>query len=182
MPFTPFHFGPSALVSLPLQKYIDVPVFVLANVVIDFEPLVVIVFDLKYQGHEYFHNFLIGSLVGILWGTAAYFGRGILKKIMRMLRLPYTASFRKMLISGVLGVWFHVIVDSIGYRDVKPFYPLDFNPMLGIMTRSTVYLFCMLSFIPAIMMVYVIRVLSLKRFPYKRRKRKFTYKDENIGE
>jgi len=182
MPFTPFHFGPSALVSLPLQKYIDVPVFVLANVVIDFEPLVVIVFDLEYRGHEHFHNFLVGALVGILWGVIAYFGRGILKRIMRMLRLPYTTNFRKMLISAVLGVWFHVIVDSIGYRDVKPFYPLDFNPMIGIMSRSMVYLICMLSFIPAIMMVYVIRVLSHRRFLHKSRERKFAYKDENRGE
>jgi len=114
--------------------------------------------------------------------VVAHFGRNILKRIMRILKLPYNASFKKMLISAVLGVWFHVIVDSIGYRDVKPFYPLDFNPMLGVMTRSTVYLFCLLSFIPAIMMVYVIRVLPHRRFRYKRRKRKFTYKDENRGE
>ncbi len=182
MPFTPFHFGPSALISLPLRKYIDVPVFVLANVAIDFEPLLVMVFDLKYRAHEHFHNLLFGALVGILWGVVAYFGRGILKKIMRMLKLPYTTSFRKVLTSAVLGVWFHVIVDSIGYRDVKPFYPLDFNPMIGVMSRAMVYLVCTLSFIPAIMMVYVIRVLSHKRLLYRRGERKFTHSNESRGE
>jgi len=165
-----------------LRKYIDVPVFILANVVIDFEPLVVMVFNLNYPAHEHFHNFLFGALVGILWGVVAYFGRGFLKKIMRMMKLPYTASFRKMLISAVLGVWFHVIIDSIGHSDVKPFYPSEFNPLLGIMTDSTIYLICMLAFIPAILMVYVIRVFSRKRFLYRRRERKFTHSDENRGE
>ena len=182
MPFTPFHFGPSALVSLPLRKYIDVPVFVLANVAIDFEPLVVMVFDLNYRAHEHFHNFLFGALVGILWGVIAYFGRGILKRIMRMIKLPYTPSFRKMLISAVLGVWFHVATDSIAHSDVKLFYPLDFDPMIGIMSRSMLYLVCLLSFIPAIMMVYVIRVLSHKRFLYRRGERKFTHSDRSRGE
>ncbi len=31
MPVTPFHFGPSALIGLPLKRWIDIPVFVLAN-------------------------------------------------------------------------------------------------------------------------------------------------------
>ncbi|MHC4299546.1 MAG: hypothetical protein ACYS7Y_19890 [Planctomycetota bacterium] len=35
MPFTPYHFGPSGCVGLILRKWIDVPVFVLTNVIID---------------------------------------------------------------------------------------------------------------------------------------------------
>jgi hypothetical protein len=39
MPFTPCHFGPSACIALPLNRWIDLPVFLLANVAIDIEPL-----------------------------------------------------------------------------------------------------------------------------------------------
>ena len=72
MPFTPFHFGPSALIGLPLKRWIDIPVFVLANVVIDFEPLAVMVFQPDYPLHGYFHTLLIGGILGLIWGLAAY--------------------------------------------------------------------------------------------------------------
>ena len=41
MPFTPYHFGPSGFVGLVFGKWIDLPVFVLANVIVDVEVLVV---------------------------------------------------------------------------------------------------------------------------------------------
>ena len=72
MPFTPFHFGPSASVAFPLKKYIDIPVFVLANVVIDLEPLTVMVFNLSYPVHGFFHTLLGGIFIGTLWGLVAY--------------------------------------------------------------------------------------------------------------
>ncbi len=39
MPFTPFHFGPSAVIALPLNRYIDIPTFLLANIAVDIEPI-----------------------------------------------------------------------------------------------------------------------------------------------
>ncbi len=41
MPFTPYHFGPSGFVGLVFGKWIDLPVFVLANVIVDVEVLAV---------------------------------------------------------------------------------------------------------------------------------------------
>jgi len=48
VPFTPFHFGPGAFIALSLRKYIDLPVLVLANVVIDFELSAIMLFGLNY--------------------------------------------------------------------------------------------------------------------------------------
>jgi len=104
MPFTPLHFGPSLCVALPLQKYIDLPIFVLASVVIDFEPLAVIVFGLNYPLHGYCHTFLIGSFVGVAWAITAYAGRDILRKIMIFFGLEYNTTFHKAVFSGILGV------------------------------------------------------------------------------
>ena len=44
MPFTPYHFGPHGCVGLVLKRYLDLPVFMLANVAVDLEPLAVMVF------------------------------------------------------------------------------------------------------------------------------------------
>ena len=158
MPFTPFHFGPSACITLPLDKYIDVPIFVLANVIVDIEPLAVMMFGLDYPIHGYCHTLLIGSLVGILWAIIAYSGKSILQKMMGLLRLSYTANLSKMLISAVFGIWLHVMLDSFIYSDIRPFYPFQANPMRGIITGSTVYLICAISFVPALI-VYAVKVV-----------------------
>jgi membrane-bound metal-dependent hydrolase YbcI (DUF457 family) len=42
---------------------------------------------------------------------------------MQILRIPYQTGLRKMLISGVLGVWLHVLIDSIYHFDVRVFWP-----------------------------------------------------------
>ena len=162
MPFTPFHFGPSACVSLPLKRYIDFPIFVLANVVVDLEPLTVILFGLRYPLHGYFHTFFIGALVGIVWGVVAYAGRGILKRLMNLFRLPYRTTLTKVLVSGILGVWFHVLLDSLIYADIQPFYPFVFNPLYDLLSISTVYVICTLAFIPALIL-YIIAVVLFVR-------------------
>ena len=81
MPFTPYHFGPSGFVGLVFRKWIDVPVFVLANVIVDIEVLVIMLFNLGWPRHRYCHTLLIGAAVGALWGVAAYPLRNLFKKI-----------------------------------------------------------------------------------------------------
>ncbi|UCC94773.1 MAG: hydrolase [Candidatus Omnitrophota bacterium] len=149
MPVTPFHFGPAACIGLPSQKYIDLPVFILANVVVDIEPFLVVFFNLNYPMHGYCHTFLIGSCVGIIWALIAYWGRAILHNSMRLLRLQYNTNFRKIFISAILGVWFHVLLDAPLYPDIRPFYPLKANPLYGKMNELSVYLICTVLFIPA---------------------------------
>ena len=154
MPFTPFHFGPHGTVALPLQRYIDLPVFVLANVVVDIEPLTVFVLNLHSPLHGLCHTFLIGGALGVLWGAVAWPLREWIGKGMAWLDLPYSPSLLKMLYSGLLGVWLHVILDAMLYDEMKPFYPLPGNPFLGILDLKTVYIICTLFFIPASVMYY----------------------------
>ncbi len=156
MPFTPFHFGPSSCIALPLRKYIDSSVFVLANVVVDLEPLAVMLFGLNYPVHGYCHTFLIGSVVGAVWALIAYSGKAAFQRIMKLLHLPYDTNLGKMLISGILGVWFHVLLDAPLYSDIRPFYPSTTNPMYRIIGESSIYLICTVSFVPALIL-YMIR-------------------------
>ena len=123
MPFTPYHFGPSGFVGLVFRKWIDVPVFVLANVIVDVEVLVVMLFNLEWPIHRYCHTLLIGAAVGALWGVAAYPLRNIFKKIMQLFRIPYKTSLSKMVISGILGLWLHILIDGAYHFDVKILWP-----------------------------------------------------------
>ncbi|MHC4250374.1 MAG: hypothetical protein ACYS9X_14695 [Planctomycetota bacterium] len=153
MPLTPYHFGPHACVALPLRRYLDVSVFIGANVIVDIEPLIVMRFGLiaVYPLHGYAHTFLLGALVGLAWATAMYPLRGLIGKAMRLVRLPYEPTYLKMALSGVLGVWLHVIFDSLLlYRDIRPFFPLDANPFLGLVSWGTLYRSCAISFLPAL--------------------------------
>ena len=79
MPITPYHFGPSGFVGLALRKWLDIPVFVLANVVVDIEVLVIRLLGLGWPAHRYSHTLLIGAVVGAIWGVAAYPLRHFLK-------------------------------------------------------------------------------------------------------
>ncbi len=123
MPFTPYHFGPSGFIGLTFRKWIDIPVFVLANVIVDIEVLVIMLFNLGWPRHRYCHTLLVGAAVGALWGVAAYRLRHLFKKIMQLFRIPYKGDLRKMVVSGVLGVWLHVLIDATYHSDVKIFWP-----------------------------------------------------------
>jgi membrane-bound metal-dependent hydrolase YbcI (DUF457 family) len=151
MPFTPYHFGPAALIGLPLRKWIDIPVFVLANVVIDLEPLAVMVFWFDYPLHGYLHTFLIGGLVGLVWGIVAYvLLRRFFAFLMRLFRLSYQPTLLNMAISGLLGVWLHVFIDSFLYKEMNPFWPVAGNPFHAVVAYQTVYLVCEASLIIAV--------------------------------
>ena len=162
MPLTPYHFGPHACVSLPFYRYIDIPVFICANIAIDIEPMLVMTYNLDYPLHGYCHTLLIGGFVGLLFGTAAYPVRKLIKKIMDFIKLPYTPTYKKMTVSGILGTWFHVLVDSILYDDIRPFYPFRANPLLGILSLNTVYKICAVCFIPALLLYIYVAFIAKK--------------------
>jgi len=174
MPFTPYHFGPSACIALPLRKYIDIPVFILANVVIDLEPLTVMVFGLNYPLHGYFHTLLGGAAVAVFWALIAYWRKNFFQRLMELFHVSYQTGFGKILLSSLLGVWFHVVVDSILYTDIRPLWPLKTNPAYALLNPQTVYLLCKISFLPAIAF-YVVAVASyIKKDKYKKTIQKTT--------
>jgi membrane-bound metal-dependent hydrolase YbcI (DUF457 family) len=125
MPITPYHFGPSGLIGLVFKRRIDLPVFLLANVVVDLEVLVISLSGLGHPTHRYCHTLLGGAIVGALWGLGAYPLRGLWRAIMSALSLPYDTTVGKMVLSGVLGVWAHVLIDSLQHDDMRIFWPVS---------------------------------------------------------
>ena len=166
MPFTPYHFGPSGFIGLVFGKWIDLPVFVLANVIVDVEVLVVGLLGLGYPIHRYCHTLLIGAVVGALWGIAAYPMRNLFRGVMRIFYIPYRTSLLKMVISGILGVWLHVLIDGVCNYDVRIFWPHK-APWLWHMfhehiNKAQVETICML-FLIATFALYILAVTVFRR-------------------
>ena len=179
MPFTPYHLGPSSFVGLTLRKWIDVPVFVLANVVVDVEVLVVRLLGADRPIHRYAHTLLLGTAVGIIWAVAAYPLRNFFKRLMQTLRIPYQTSFWKMLVSGILGVWLHVVIDAIYHWDVRLFWPAKAIPLYALLTRQQIQTLCLVFFIAAVVLWALAEVSYSKR---KTKNLQIMEKIKNSGE
>ena len=163
MPFTPYHFGPSGFIGLTFRKWIDIPVFVLANVIVDLEVLIIRLLGVGWPIHRYIHTLLIGAAAGIVWALAAYPLRNVFKKIMLLLRIPYKTSIWKMLTSGILGVWLHVVIDSIYHWDVRLFWPSKAKPLYALVTKQQVQTICLAFFIAATVLWGFTAILYSKR-------------------
>jgi membrane-bound metal-dependent hydrolase YbcI (DUF457 family) len=167
MPITPYHFGPSGFIGLVFRKWIDIPVFVLANVIVDIEVVVIWLFSLGRQVHGYCHTLLIGTVVGVLWAVAAYPFRHLFKKIMQIFSLPYQTSLSKMVISGILGVWLHVLIDGAYHPDVNVFWPNKTISLWAIIqphvSRDRIEDICVLFFLAAVVVYMIVLVLSQKQ-------------------
>jgi hypothetical protein len=170
VPFTPYHFGPNGFIGLVFRKWLDLPVLVLANVVVDFEVLVIGLFQFGHPYHRYCHTFLIGAGVGLLWGVAAYPLRHLFKRLMQIFRIPYETSLRKMVISGILGVWLHVLFDGIYHWDIRPFWPSRINPLYKMlipltrrrMDQNQLEAVCLAFFVAAFIVYVIILMLSYR--------------------
>ncbi|MFH0790225.1 MAG: hydrolase [Candidatus Omnitrophota bacterium] len=154
MPFTPFHFGAHACIALPVNKKINILVFVLSNVIVDIEPLLVMAFNLSYPLHGYAHTFIGSSMLGAAWGAIAYQFKTIFEKTLRILRLSSEFSMKQYILSGVLGAVIHVLFDAPLYADIKPFFPLKINPVYGLISKPLMYKICSLLFISAVMLYF----------------------------
>ncbi|MCK5707530.1 MAG: hydrolase [Candidatus Aureabacteria bacterium] len=166
MPFTPYHFGAHACIALPLRKRINILVFVLANVVIDIEPLSVMVFNLSYPLHGYAHTFLGAVIIGGIWGGIAYQFKKIFITLLKILKLPYEFTIKQYVFSGVFGSLLHVLFDAPLYTDIQPFYPIKANPLYGLISNPVMYKICFLLFIPAIIL-YSYTIIRNKNMKHK---------------
>ena len=87
IPFTPFHFGPALGLGLPLRKYMHVPTFIVANVIVDIEPFLVLFLGLRYPLHGYLHTFGLAFFVGLALGYAMFLLERVLRPLYRMFLL-----------------------------------------------------------------------------------------------
>jgi len=166
VPFTPFHFGPALGFGLPLKRWLHVPTFLVASVIVDVEPLLVLVLGLSYPLHGYLHTFLFASLTGLALGYVMFSLDGFLHPVYTALRLVAEDSQdrKAFMVTGALGTAFHVLLDSPLYGDIRPLFPLVQNPFYNPGLSSGVYSFCVWTGI-----IGIIWYLGLIIYPFVKR-------------
>jgi membrane-bound metal-dependent hydrolase YbcI (DUF457 family) len=146
MPFTPFHFGPGALVHAAAPRRVSFVAFCVANVVIDIEPLVWILRG-EPPLHRLAHTF-IGALAVALVTVALVLAAARLAVALRLPR-PWRGSgptAQRVAIGALLGSVSHVVLDGAMHADVRPFAPWsDANPFLRAVSVDTLHGACVVA-------------------------------------
>ncbi len=168
-PFTLLHLGPALAFGLPLRKYLHAPTFIVANVVLDIEPFLVVFFRLHYPLHGYLHTLLLAVAVGLLLGYIMFKLERRIQPAYRLLLLETNRSYgvKSFLVAGVAGAMLHVLFDAPLYSDITPFFPYTANPLLesGVLAGFGVYALCLWMGIFALAFYVVLAVLHLyKKF------------------
>jgi membrane-bound metal-dependent hydrolase YbcI (DUF457 family) len=169
MPFTPYHLGPGLFVGLLFLSFIDFPTFLVASVIVDLEPFLVLALNLNYPLHGFFHSFLGGTLVAVPLALVMYRIRGNFSSLLSFFKLEQKMSFKRVLAAALSGIYIHILLDSRGYTDIQPFYPSAVNPFLasGPLAGLDSAFFCVWSFIGAAV-IYVI-ILGLRYYKKTRK-------------
>jgi len=144
MPFTPYHLGPALGFGLPLRKYLHAPTFIVANVIVDVEPFLVVFLGLEYPLHGYLHTFTLAFLLGLALGYAMFLFERVLRPLYKTFLLESSSNLnlKSFLVAGVSGTVLHVLLDSPLYAEIRPFYPVTMNPLYNPALSLEVYSFC----------------------------------------
>jgi len=140
---------------------IYLPAILLGSIIVDLEPLSFLLLGLPVL-HLFFHTFLGATISALILAFCVYLLRGFLGEIMTAFQLPQVASPLNITVAALLGAYSHILLDAFLYSEMQPFWPLLGNPFLGLMSSSTVYLFCILCFVVAIP-IYIFQIWRIKR-------------------
>ena len=164
MPFTPFHMGPGIFIKALLQGSFSLMVFGWSQIVMDIQPLVVL---LTGEGHlhGFSHTYIGATLLAIFSALSGkYLSElgliiiGISKK-----NNPINIAWWVAYVSAFIGTYSHVILDSIMHSDVEPFYPLSqANNLLGLITVGQLHKFCLASALVGAAIYYTVNYVRKK--------------------
>jgi membrane-bound metal-dependent hydrolase YbcI (DUF457 family) len=144
MPFTPFHIGPAVAVKAAFPKKFSLLIFAWAQIVMDLQPLVVILTG-RGRSHGVTHTLVGAAVLGIAAGVSGkYLTEWVLSWQKNKPRV--TLSWRETLFSAWLGTFSHVVIDALVYPDMDLFWPFVIgNPLrIGFSMRGMVT-FCVVS-------------------------------------
>lgn len=136
MPVTPYHFGAGTAFKALLPKHFSLSAFVLAQLIIDLEPLYYLV-QRQYPWHRFMHTFAGASLVVLLTIVFAKLFRVAVQQFLRWLDSPRVklppVSRLAIAVGAMTGAYSHIALDSIMHEDVFPLAPFSqASPWLGV--------------------------------------------------
>ena len=164
MPFTPFHLGPALVIGIIFIYYLDFPTLLVASVILDMEPFLVLLLDLNYPLHGFFHSFLGGTIIILPLSFIMFKIRPYINPITDSLKIEQKSSFLNILAASIVGIYSHILLDAPLYSDIQPFFPLNFNPFLNTsdLVANTIYIFCGYCFLAAIFLYLIYLAIKFK--------------------
>lgn len=162
MPFTPIHMGPGIAIKALLQGSFSLMVFGWAQIIMDIQPLIVIITGEGHL-HGFSHTYLGATLLACV---AALSGKrlsefGLLVIDISKQENPIKISWAITFISAFIGTYSHVILDSIMHSDVQPFYPLWLsNNLYDLITIEALHKVCIYSGLAGAVIHYSLQYLS----------------------
>ncbi len=148
MPFTLFHLGPALLLGEVFRRKADLISILLGSVVIDIRAAWCMFTGCRPL-HGPLHTFAGATLIALLLAWMVFSYRAQLQRATGRTRIRQAPSFMPMLAGSLIGTWSHVLLDSFLYMDIMPLWPLTANPLFRTLDPGTVYMLCILSFLPA---------------------------------
>jgi len=164
MPFTPIHMGPGILIKALLQGSFSLMVFGWSQIVMDIQPLVVLITGEGHL-HGFSHTYLGATLLAFFSALSgkylSEFGLlviGISKKTN-----PLKIAWWVVFVSSFIGTFSHVFLDSIMHSDVEPFYPLTLqNSLWGYFSIEQLHRLCMYSGLVGAGVYYFVQFINKK--------------------
>jgi membrane-bound metal-dependent hydrolase YbcI (DUF457 family) len=145
MPFTPYHFGPGLLLGVLFFPFVDLVAVLTGAVVLDIEPLVVLMFGLSAPLHGLAHTYVFAVLVSVALAAVLWTVRRPLLVITSPFGVTQEPTKSSLLLGSLMGTFSHVLLDSFLYAEMNPFFPVLGNPFLGLLTQVVVYDLCVYS-------------------------------------
>lgn len=146
MPFTPIHMGPGIAAKALLQGSFSLMVFGWAQIVMDIQPLLVLITG-EGTLHGFSHTYVGASLLAVV---SALSGKYLSEIGLYVLALnperDVVIRWPVAFFSAFIGTLSHVLLDSIMHADVQPFLPVTTdNAFLQLITVDALHEFCLYS-------------------------------------
>ena len=138
--------GPGVVVKAVLQGSFSLMVFGWAQIVMDIQPLVVI---LTGEGHlhGFTHTYAGATLLAVFSAvTGKYLSEFGLRLMFRDTRAMIPIRWWVVFLSAFIGTYSHVVLDSLMHLDIEPHYPFSpANHLQGLISISALHQLCIYS-------------------------------------
>lgn len=160
MPFTPFHVGPGIAIKALLQGSFSLMVFGWAQIIMDIQPLVVMITGEGHL-HGFSHTYVGASLLALFSALSGKYLSEIGLFLIGLNRQwQINISWWVTFLSAFIGTYSHVFLDSIMHADIEPFYPFSkSNALLYTLSTSTLHTLCIASGLLGSLLFYVIGLI-----------------------
>jgi len=162
MPFTPYHFGPALLAGVILFPFFDLAAMLIACVILDIEPMLILFLGLGGPLHGISHTYLAATVVAVVVSGVLWLLREPIKSVMSAFGVVQEPKKVSIFIASLFGTYSHVFMDSFIYSEMSPFFPFLGNPFLGLIAVVAIYQFCLYCGVIGIVL-YFVRFLILTK-------------------